>query len=200
MGCGSTTTGFEDAGIRPIVFDLDAFERMDRAGVFESRGGKVELIEGMICEMAPQSGDHSDVVSELQGQLYIALRTQPEAGFKVLSQGTLKLDDLSAPEPDVFVARSRGARRYYQASDAVLVIEVSVTSASADKGPKASLYARAGVPELWLVEPGARVIHIHRRPQADGRWAEESTVAEGAVSPLFAPEIRIALDDVFKGV
>ncbi|WP_396595524.1 Uma2 family endonuclease [Brevundimonas sp. R86498] len=186
-------------GRRPFLFDFDAFERMEQAGIFSRHAGKVELIEGRICDMAPLSGDHTDVTSELHLGLGVAVRATPGLDLKVLTQGTLRIGDHSAPEPDIFVARSRGGRKYYEAADAVLVIEVSVSTVEDDRRTKVPLYARAGIPELWIAEPEARLVRIYRGPRADGSWISEITVTEGGVSPLFAPEIRIALADVFGG-
>jgi Uma2 family endonuclease len=179
------------------LFDFAAYERMDEAGLFAGRPGKVELIEGTICEMAPPAGDHTDVTSDLHLGLGMAVKAVPHLGLKVLTQGTLRIGDHSAPEPDVFVARPRGGRRYYEAADAVLVVEVSVTTLDDDRRVKAPLYAQAGIPELWIAEPETRSIRVYRGPRSDGTWDSETILVEGAVSPLFAPAIRIALADVF---
>ena len=197
MATGRHSDGVQE-GPRPFLFDFAAYERMDDAGLFADRPGKIELIEGMICEMAPPGGEHTDVTSEIQGQFYMALRTDAYGSLKVLTQGTLRIGHDSAPEPDVFVARPRGERRYYEAADAVLVVEVSVTTLDDDRRVKAPLYARAGIPELWIAEPAARSIRVYRGPREDGTWDSETTVSAGAVSPLFAPDIQIALADVFS--
>ena len=196
MALHRQSDGMED-GPRPFRFDFADYERMEAAGLFADREGRVELIEGMIVEMAPPGGDHTDVTSEIQGQFYVALRPDLYRDFKVLSQGTLRIGEHSAPEPDVFVARSRAGRKYYQASDAVLVVEVSISTLDADRTVKAPLYARAGIPELWIAEPETRSIRVYRGPRPDGRWDSEATVAEGSIRPLFAPAITILLADVF---
>lgn len=180
------------------MFDFDAYERMEQAGIFARHPGKVELIGGSICDMAPPAGDHTDVTSEFHLELGLAVRATPGLDLKVLTQGTLRLDNHNAPEPDVFVARSRGERKYYEAADAVLVIEVSVTTVDDDRRFKAPLYARAGIPELWIAEPAARMVRILRGPRPDGTWTSQTTVTDGAVSPLFAPAIRIALSEIFR--
>ncbi len=149
--------------------------------------------------MAPLSGDHTDVTSALHLGLGLAVRATPGLALKVLTQGTLRIGDHSAPEPDIFVARSRGGRKYYEAADAVLVIEVSVSTVEDARRTKVPLYARAGIPELWIAEPDARLVRLYRGPRPDGSWLSETTVTEGMVSPLFAPDIRIALSDIFRG-
>jgi Uma2 family endonuclease len=191
------TPGMED-GVHPFVFNFADFARMGDAGLFADREGRVELIEGKIVQMAPPAGDHTDVTSEIQGGLYIGIKALPESGLRVLSQGTLKIGDHSAPEPDVFVARPRQGRKYYEAGDVELVVEVAVTTLASDRDLKAPLYARAGIPEFWLVVPEDRSVCVHRGPRPEGQWASVMTVTDGAVSPLFAPGIRIPLADIFR--
>jgi len=184
-------------GLRPFLFDFADFERMDEAGVFAHHEGRVELIEGMIVQMAPPGFDHTNVTSDLLGQFYVSLKNTTTAEFKVLTHGTLRIGDHSAPEPDVFVVRVTGRKRYYEAADAVLVVEVSVSTADADKTVKAPLYARAGIPELWIAEPEQGSVTLYRGPRPDGTWTEVSTVTEGEVRPLFAPGVAISLSELF---
>jgi Uma2 family endonuclease len=198
MSRSTITPGFAEEGLPTFLFSFDDFEKMDEAGLFRDRGRGVELIEGKLVEMAPPGMDHTKAASHLHGQLYIAISAGAPTGFEVLTQGTLKIGDHSGPQPDVFVARSRAGERYYLAEDCVLVIEVAVTSVTTDKTIKRPLYARAGIAEFWLVEPEARTIRVHRKPGPSGEWGEEVTVAEGVVRPAFAPEIAIALSDIFR--
>lgn len=191
--------GFAEEASPPFLFSFDQFAKMDEAGVFAGQG-RVELIEGRLIEMAPPAADHTQVTSELMGQFYVALRSGAHGGLHALTQGTLKIADHSGPEPDVFVARRRPGQKYYLSEDCVLVIEVAVTTLNTDKTLKRPMYARAAIPEFWLVEPEHRSIRVHRRPGPDGEWGEEVTVTEGAVRPLFAPEIEIVLDQVFAGL
>jgi len=184
-------------GLRPFLFDFADYERMGEAGVFAHHEGRVELIEGMIVQMAPAGFDHVNVTSDMLGLLYVGLRTELSAGFKVLTQGTLRIGNHSAPEPDVFVARVTGRKKYYEAADAVLVIEVSVSTADADKVVKAPLYARAAIPELWIVEPEQASVTQYRGPRPDGTWDQVTTVTEGDVSPLFTSTIAISLSELF---
>ena len=184
-------------GLRPFLFDFADYERMDEAGVFADQDGRVELIEGVIVQMAPAGFDHTSVASDVMLGLGIALRDGPDHQFKVLTHGTLKIGNHSAPEPDVFVVRVTGRKKYYEAADAVLVVEVSVSTADADKTIKAPLYARAGIPELWIIEPEQASVTLYRGPRPDGEWSEIRSVTEGSVSPLFAPHIAIVLADLF---
>lgn len=193
-------TGFDEKGARPFLFDFDQFEKMDAAGVFAGREGRTELIEGKVVQMSPAGAEHTKVTSRLLAYLFNALETLDTNDLLALTQGTVRIGNHSAPEPDVFVARSVPGRKYFEARDAELVIEVTVTTFNPDHSIKRPMYARAGVPELWIVEPSNRVVHVNRQPRNDGTWGETFTVTEGAVHPLFAPQISIALDDVFRSL
>lgn len=48
------------------------------------------------------------------------------------------------------------------------MIEVSVSSLARDLGPKASLYASAGIAEYWVVDLRGRRVVVHRDPTDDG--------------------------------
>lgn len=197
MNSLSGPAGVEDGG-RRFLFDFDAYERMSDAGVFRDKPGRVELIEGVVVDMAPAGMDHARVNSDLLARLHAAVASEGIAGIDVITNGTLRVDDLNAPEPDVFVARPAAVGRYYLAKDALLVIEVSVSTLETDRAVKTPLYARAAIPEFWIVEPEARTIRLYRGPRPDGTWDSETTVQDGSVSPLFAPGIRIPLTDIFR--
>ncbi|MDB5457554.1 MAG: hypothetical protein JWP92_3139 [Caulobacter sp.] len=192
--------GFEERKGGEFLFDFDDFERMAKAGMFARVDDRVELIEGRIHEMAPISLDHG----EIAGATLIGLANRLKAAgfgreaFKVITHATLKIGKRSAPEPDVFVVRP-ATGKYAEADDAVLVVEVSISTGKNDLTTKSRLYARAGVPEFWMIEPEYRRLRVFRDPQADGSWAS-MVVLEGddqTVSPLFAPQISLPLTELF---
>lgn len=193
----STPPGMQE-GLADFRFDFDQFERMFEQGILSEMGPRIELLEGRIVEMAPGSDDHSKTSADLVVRLGMKLI---EAGLTaelgVRTDGTLRIGDYSAPEPDVFVVRNFTGRKYAQASDAVLVVEVSISTRANDLKIKAPLYARAGIPELWIVEPEARRVRVFRDPRPDGTWGETRLVTEGAVAPLFSDQVRIELSELF---
>ena len=200
MTSGSTSPGFEDEGFASFLFNFDQFETMDAVGVFAKGDGRVELIDGEVFQTAPAGADHSDIIMDLAVDLTGQLKDYRQTGLRVVTQATLKVDDFSAPEPDVFVARRTPGQKYYLAADAALVVEVSVSTAQPDRSVERPLYARAGIPELWIVDPASRSIHVHRQPNSDGTWSDIRQVTEGSLSPLFEPRIVVALDDVFQSL
>jgi Uma2 family endonuclease len=88
-------------------------------------------------------------------------------------QNPLRLDDLSEPEPDIAILRPRAD--FYTTShpgpaDVLLVIEVSDTSLAYDLGTKVPLYARHGIPEVWVIDAATRMTRVFR-DLAGGRVA-----------------------------
>lgn len=193
----STPSGMQE-GPADFRFDFDRFERMFELGILSDMGPRVELLEGRIVEMSPIGAEHADVSADLTVSLANGVKNGGVlSGLRVTAGATLRIGTHSAPEPDVLVARRREGRKYYEASDAVLVIEVSVSTRNNDLTIKTPLYARAGIPEFWIVEPEAQLIRVFRDPRPDGSWGDEAIVTEGAVAPLFSDRVRVELADLF---
>src|SRR5919109_5649 len=73
--------------------------------------------------------------------------------WQIDSQLPIALDPASEPEPDVSVVPGDpDAYRDRHPSRPVLIVEVSQTSYRIDRDFKMSLYARASVPECWIVD------------------------------------------------
>ena len=92
----------------------------------------------------------------------------------------------SEPEPDIILLNRPAAQlgRNPIPSDIALIVEVSDTTLDHDLGPKARLYARAGIQEYWVIDIKGRRIHQHRQPKTEG-YASLRVVETGdALSPL----------------
>jgi len=179
-------------------FTFDQFEQMFDDGMFQNVWNRVELLDGRIVEMAPGSDPHSKTSADLVVRIGMTLiEAGLTAEFGVRTDGMLRIGEYSAPEPDVYVVRNFSGRKYAEASDAVLLIEVSISTRADDLKIKMPMYARAGVPEVWMVEPEARLIRVCRNPRPDGSWGDESVVTEGVVTPLFSDQVRVDLAELF---
>ena len=79
----------------------------------------------------------------------------------------------------------------------MLIVEVAESSYQFDRDQKASLYARAGVPEYWIVDCSAESIEVYSRPDA-GAYRDVNRLAGAAsVSPLALPDVALALAEIF---
>jgi aryl-alcohol dehydrogenase-like predicted oxidoreductase len=130
------------------------------------------------------------------------LRQSVEESLRLLKRDTI--DILMIHEPDVaVVAGSIGDYADAHPTTAVLVIEVADTSLAFDRTAKASLYAKAGIPEYWMLNLAVRCLAVSRDPRPDASqpygfgYATQFTVeASGSVSPLALPEAVIQVADM----
>ena len=144
---------------------VDAFHRMGEAGVL-GPADRVELIDGEIIDMSPIGVMHAAIVARLAS--HFSQRLGPTA--VVWCQNPLRLDEVSEPQPDITILRPR-ADFYTTAhpgpADVLLVIEVADTSLAYDLGTKVPLYARHGIPEVWVIDAATRRTRVFRQPVGD---------------------------------
>jgi Uma2 family endonuclease len=177
----------------------DEYYRMADLGFFQDQ--RVELIDGEIIEMAPQKDAHAVAVSLTRDALAEAFGD----GYWVRMQLPLRLAEGSDPEPDASVVHGK-ARDYLgkgHPTGALLVVEVSDTTLAYDRGPKASLYASAGITDYWIVNLINAQVEVHREPVEDAdqphgfRYRKVTALKAGAsIRPLAKPAAEVAAADI----
>jgi Uma2 family endonuclease len=166
------------------------YDRLVEAGAFDDQ--HVELLDGWLVAMTPHGPEHDGTIDVLQELLVAAL-----AGRALVRiQSTLVVGRDSRPEPDLAVVPRADYRDAHPAV-AHLVVEVAHSSIARDRS-KTSVYARAGVPEYWLVDLVHSVVEVHRAP--DGACYAQSTVHRRPETLLLLafPDVVIALDRVLR--
>lgn len=165
----------------PKRFNTREYERIAQADAWPE-DARLELLEGEIYEMTPIGPSHAYRVLSLHEQFVLALGAQAV----VLSQSPVHLSEYSEPEPDLALLKPPKARyqeRLAEAGDVLLLVEVSDATLAFDRDKKLPLYARAGIPEVWLVNLQENQLEAYRRPR-NGRYSELKTYAEGeAIAP-----------------
>lgn len=137
---------------------VEVAERMTAADFFKyaPEDRKAELIDGVMIVPSPPSVRHE----KLQVFLLHLIREFVEhhdLGEVLGSRTAVMLADDQAPEPDImFVSNERASiiadSGVFGVPD--LVIEIlSASTATYDRGPKFRAYEKAGVRELWLIDP-----------------------------------------------
>jgi Uma2 family endonuclease len=168
---------------------VEHFYRMAEVGLF-GEDERVELIEGEIVDVPPMGHHHAGVVE------YLAKLLDTSVGSLavVRQQLPLRLGEYSEPLPDIVVAKPRDDR-YFRAhptsNDAWLVVEVSSTTVRFDRNVKVPMYARHGVPEVWVLDVGDEVVHRYQSPE-DGRYTALTT--EPLSTRLFIDALRCDVD------
>ena len=183
-----------DPPAEPHRLSLDDYERMADAGIL-TRESHVELIEGMIVDMAPIGSRHAGVVDQIlrliAGQLTSAM---------LRVQNPVRLGKYSEPEPDIAILKPR--KDYYkkshpQADDVLLIIEVADTSIEYDRKIKIPLYAEHGVSEVWLVDLNLEQIEIYLEPSKDGFRKILRPQVDIALTPTLVPEMALVSQTLF---
>jgi Uma2 family endonuclease len=175
---------------------VDEYYRMAEVGLL-APDARVELIEGEIIDMPPIGSSHGGVVNRLNRLLVQAIGDRAIVSV----QNPVRLSRSSEPQPDLAVLRPRAD--FYEAAhpnppDTLLIIEVSQTTFRYDRQIKVPLYARNGVPEVWLIELPAGRIHFFRSP-ADGQYAETASIDEPGVTAIASlPDVTIDLSHLHR--
>lgn len=173
---------------------VEQFERMAEAGVFPPED-RVELINGVLVEMSPIGDGHVFVV----GKLHYELGRRLDGHAAIFDQSSFDCDDTSLPQPDLVIAPwpyERYARQRPSADVALVVIEAADSSLRYDKQVKVPLYARSGVPEVWVVDLPHRRIHVCTDPKDDGYATTTVLTQEDALAPIALPDVEIPVSDL----
>lgn len=166
---------------RPYLLSVDQYHQMIDAGILTA-DDRVELLEGRIVEMAAVGSRHYTTIrlSErvIEPTLPPGWHTRPQAPVTL---------ELSEPEPDLAVVRGTlrdYAGRHPRPSEVGLVIEVSDTTLWTDRERKAPIYARAGIPQYWIVNLNDDQVEVYSDPHS----ADPAQPAEYGRREVFSGE------------
>ena len=174
------------------------YDRLVDLGVFQ--GEPIELIGGQLVVAEPQGSYHASAITKVD----YALRAIVPPGWIVRLQAPVSLDDESEPEPDLVVVPGRpGDYRASHPAHPALVVEVAESSLDFDRTRKGSLYARAAVPDYWVVNLVDGVVEVYRDPEPDASaafgWRYRSVTRltpPATVAPLAFSGQHIAVADL----
>jgi len=180
------------------LWTREEYYKLAEAGFFNNQ--RVELIEGRILVMAAMNALHRRGVTKADRVLQRIFTR----GFHVSTKCPLSLGTASDPEPDVAVIV--GSEDDYIESHpttAALIVEIADSSLNYDQTDKASLYAKANVPDYWIVNLKHRRVEVRRRPKKDntqpfGYGYAETVIytQKDFISPLAKPKARIAVSSL----
>lgn len=138
------------------------YHQMAEAGVLKS-GAPIELLEGVLVRKMTLNPPHNASVRRITRRL---ARLLPEEWILSV-QGAITLKE-SEPEPDFAVIA--GPEDKYDSChpgprDIALLIEVADSSLMDDRRYKAVLYARARIPQLWILNLVDSVVEVYTSPK-----------------------------------
>jgi Uma2 family endonuclease len=175
-------------------FTVEDFYRMSEAGIL-TEDDRVELIEGEIVEMTPVGSRHASVVDRLTQLLVRRLG----GALIVRVQNPVRLAGESEPEPNIALLEPR--EDYYAAAhpgprDVRLIVEVAESSRAYDRSVKVPLYARHGVPEVWVIDLEADSVERFGRPAGGEYRSATRSTRGGSVASESVPTLLLEVDEI----
>ena len=154
---------------------------------------KAELIDGEIIMPSPAFFPHE----RLQGLLFTVLTmyvSRFDLGYVVGSRYAVYISESQTYEPDILFVRKERARiiteaKLLEVPDLVVEI-ISASTARYDRGPKRANYKKAGLRELWLIDPygPAGTQFFQRRGDA---LVEVAPDKDGLIHSMTLPNLKL---------
>jgi len=173
----------------------DEYHAMAEAGIL-GEDDRVELLDGKIIAMSPTGGSHIGCVMRLDRMLHRRIFSNDLDVF-VAVQSPVRLDPHWEPEPDLALLQPGEPDAVPTADRVLLLIEVADTTLAKDRTIKVPQYARAGIPEVWLVALKDQYVEVYCRPSPDG-YAEmrRYTSGEAVVPSQLSTFEGLPVDDI----
>jgi len=169
-----------------VLYSVEEYLGLVARGLLDP-DDRVELLEGVVTSMSPQSPRHASAIRRAARELQ-----RPFGDRALVTDQSPYLAASSVPEPDVAVVPGTAEDYDRRHPDrALLVVEVADSSLAQDRLTKSAIYAVAGVPEYWIVNLLDDVVEVLRDP-AEGVFASRRVTGPGDVlSPLSAPDATV---------
>lgn len=151
--------------LKPHKLTVDEVLTLERGGAFAGLP-RMELLDGTLYEMSPQSSPHVRARNRLTFRLQSKI-LELALPYEAFSEATIRIGANHAPEPDIVISDTPEADGYYPASSILLAVEISLTSLPIDLAFKKSLYAGAGIPEYWVVDVEGGCVHQFWFPKGE---------------------------------
>jgi Uma2 family endonuclease len=172
-------------------FTADEYHRMADVGILRE-DERLELLDGDIIEMSPAGDRHVEAVSRCE-EAFAPLLAARRVRFS--TQNPARLGPRDEPQPDFALVRP-GALGAPRRGEILLAVEVADTSVADDRTVKVPLYARAGIPETWLLNVVDGELEVYREPGPEG-YARTSTLRpERQVAAEAFPDLVLRVADL----
>lgn len=172
------------------------YYRMGEAGILHE-DDRTELIEGELIDMAPIGCYHAGIVGRLT-RMFI----ENTGCFAIVwAQNPVHLDNFSEPQPDLMLLKPRPddyTESLPEPGDVLVLIEVADSSIHYDRKTKLPLYARHGIPEVWLVDLNTRQVERYSQPSETGYGHQETFDSQQTLTPLQIPKVTVDLAQLFS--
>lgn len=161
---------------------------------------RYELLEGELIMVPAPTTVHQRISRKLEVALDEFVKKQ-DLGEVFDAPCDVFLDDENVVQPDIlFIAKERSdiiTEANIKGAPDLIVEIISPASAYNDLVRKKKLYARFGVAEYWLVDPGEKTVEVLRLEDQDYPVGE-SFSSENVLISLSFPGLLIDLTEIFK--
>lgn len=182
-------------GLVRLRWTPEALNEMLRRGDLDA-DRHYEILNGELYEKIGHNWPHAFAVNALQ----VFFGRIDSKAFFPSSRLPLKIGQ-DLPEPDLKIIRGSlfGRQETPNASEVLLVVEVSDTTYATDLHIKLPIYATGRVPAYWIVDVDQRRVEVFLRPEGNG-YAEAMEFDESTtLPPAFDGCPTIAVSDLFVG-
>ena len=159
------------------LLTVDRYHAMIKAGIL-GEDDRVELLNGKIVDSGPVGPYHAVCVRTINAHFVKLL----DGTYLCSQEQPITIAEGSEPEPDYVIAKLSGQRyldHHPYPEDIHLLIEVADKTLPRDRGAKKGIYARAGIPEYWIVDLIDRQLEIFTEPDLTaGTYAKERVLGE----------------------
>ncbi len=159
-----------------------------------------ELIQGELVRVSPSAIKSNFVLSNIHGELFLFLRTNPVGRLSVAEGGFLvESDPDTVVAPDVaFIATANlpeaiPERGYLPVRPDLIVEVISPSDERREIETKQALYDRIAVPIVWWIDPRRETASIHVPGQPVQHLDRTGELDGGDVLPGFT----VKLADIF---
>jgi Uma2 family endonuclease len=166
-------------------------------------GNRYEIIDGVLYMTTAPSPFHQWIIRQLQRALFAQI-DDAGIGVTLASPIGVFMPGCDPVQPDILVIRAADIgivnNRRVNGVPALLIEVLSPSTAAVDLGVKREVYARAGVPEYWIVRPAERDVIVCSQPDASlGGYAQtDHALPDGdLISPTLP--FRVAVAHLFAG-
>ena len=176
------------------LFTVDDYYQMAEIGLLKPEE-RVELVEGEIVKMTPIGPRHAGHVERLADAFAHGLGR----AVHVRVQNPVRLGNGSELEPDVMLLHRHTdfyTSRHPAPAEVYLLVEVADSSLVYDRQTKIPLYARHGIPEVWLVNLVEMHVAVYRDPAPDGYRSISIARSGDELRPLAFPDFVLAVDEI----
>lgn len=174
-------------------FTVADYYIIGRAGVLPE-SAQVELINGIVYDEAPMGPFHAIVCSLLSRDFILAQKKKCSTRVR----SPIHFGDYTEFQADLaLVKRGEYMNAHPTPREVFLAVEVADTSLTFDQQIKLPIYARAGIPEFWIVNLPQLRIDVYSDPFED-RYRSLKKVPKGILAPRAFPAMPIDVTKLLR--